>query len=345
MLRLVSDVEASWLRKPGERKRGSTYRKIHNWLLKEEYFTRLLIHKRTDILPGLRVRGPSLLWRRFLGTRVRGACVADAVRVKSHLRAFYPRLQTPAVTKILLGQGLAGAQKLRDEIATRSQVRAFGCLTIPEVLAYDVDKAYPWYAEQLIRGRTASGERAVIAEKLVPALIHMYQRFGVVWRTPGSILGSGWQEALKRAVGRIRWQLDWPRPAELLERVSRVIQGPAVLPCSTGHGDLSPTNLIVTPEGSICVIDWEHAGFRPVMFDLAPLIGVEKAIRKHFAFLAAPAAASFEEQYLLAVAFQLMQWERQSAERRTAAHPPKRLPSQLSQLFAQARANCCRSLL
>src|SRR5688500_5262472 len=109
MLRLVSLNEDLWLPRAVESPRNSNYRKVHNWRLKEDYLTRLLVRSgRKAPLPGLKIGRTALLWRRFLGTRLQGSCAADALRVKTNLRAFYPRLSTPTVTKVLLIEGPNG---------------------------------------------------------------------------------------------------------------------------------------------------------------------------------------------------------------------------------------------
>jgi hypothetical protein len=344
MLRLVSLNEDLWLPRAIESPRNSTYRKVHNWLLREDYLTRLILRTGGEApLPGLKIGRAALLWRRFLGAPLRGSCAADGLRVKTNLRAFYPRLSTPTVTKVLLVDGPNASRKLQSEVEARSQVSRFGCVMTPRLLKYDFKQANPWYAEQLIVGRTSlASDTRLVTEKLLPGLMKMYDRFGVVWQAPARNLAADWHETLKRAVGGITWQSQWLPPAEFLDRVLRLTRDSSALPCSTGHGDLSPSNLIVTQDGSICVIDWEHAGLRPIVFDLAPLIaafpGIEQAIATHIAGIKAPSVAlPFREQCLLAIAAQIVASPHHEGRHQTSNWQAKRLQSRLSQLFHAVR--------
>jgi thiamine kinase-like enzyme len=90
------------------------------------------------------------------------------------------------------------------------------------------------------------------------------------------------------------------------------------------------------------VIDWEHVGLRPIIFDLAPLMaafpGIEQAIATHMAGIKAPPVAlPFREQCLLSVAAQIVAWPRHEGKHQTSNWQAKRLQSRLSQLFNAVR--------
>ena len=77
--------------------------------------------------------------------------------------------------------------------------------------------------------------------------------------------GTSYGEQLERAVARD------PRAAALAEDYREAVAVVQAAPRTVIHGEAFPSNVLVTPQGDPCVVDWETAGYGCGLIDLAAL--------------------------------------------------------------------------
>ena len=334
----------------GFSRRLQRYRKSGPWLLSESYLNRVLLMpgRHHDAFPGLKLGSTAagrgvLLWRRCVGRTVATCSAADAVRVKSNLRSFYQKHQ--AAAKLILEENSKRIQGIRNEVAIRSQVQGFKCLQIPRVLAHNIEGKSPWYTEELIRGRIAeSKDAALINQRLLPGLFAMYRKFGIVWKT-SPVAGRGeFHRRVQSAMGRVRWRGEWMPKPRFVTFVRVLVGNESLMPYSMCHGDLSPTNIIVTPREEPYLIDWETVEARPVMQDLCGLMLSFPIERQSFYRGIAgfadegPKARTMspEMQYGVALLFRIVFWERQIEH--DARIRPRFVRAEMQRLFGETNA-------
>jgi hypothetical protein len=322
------------------------YRKSGPWLISEPYLNKMLL--RPDrfhfMIPGLKLAvTPSgrsvLLWRRFVGSRATHSCAADAIRVKSNLRAFYVHTPRPMAAKLVLDETAKRADGLRNEIAVRSRLQTLGSLHVPLILSQNTNGHSPWYTEELIYGRISDDEDAdLIARRLLPALAETYRRFGITWSPAPTAGRKDLVPCIESATHRVPWAQGWLPRREFMRRLRALHGDTAPVPHSISHGDLSPSNLLITPEEEVYVIDWETAATRPIMHDLCTLgLGfpqLDGVLEKLLGDLSADKAMPPRQQHLLALLARIVFLERQV---QTGARRAKRaIRAEFHRHFAEA---------
>ena len=81
----------------------------------------------------------------------------------------------------------------------------------------------------------------------------------------GPVVGSRWAEQLDRAVAR------HPGARTLAAAHHRAVRTLQDQPRTLVHGELFPANILLRPDGTPCVLDWETAGHGCALTDLAAL--------------------------------------------------------------------------
>jgi hypothetical protein len=280
-----------------------------------------------------------LLWRRFVGSRTTHLCAADAIRVKSNLRAFYVHTPRPMAAKLVLDETLKRADGLRNEVALRSQLQTLGSLNVPLILSKNTNGHSPWYTEELIYGRISDGDDAdLIGRRLLLALAKTYRCFGITW-SPAPTLGrKDLVPCIESATHRTPWDQDWLPRREFMRRLRALHGETAPVPHSISHGDLSPSNLIITPEEEVYVIDWETAATRPIMHDLCTLgLGFPQlatALERLLGELSTDKAMPARQQHLLALLARIVFLERQVQA--GARRAQRTIRAEFQRLFAEA---------
>lgn len=191
--------------------------------------------------------------------------VADRITVKTNARIFGFRghSQKPLTVKILMRQrGVTFAERthgnslfadIRARRLARSGLQRSRLLKVPEILTYD-RKQGRWLVEEFVPGVDARRQDlARVAPRIDFPAIHA----GAARLRP---------LARRRRTGALAaWirQVDpeFPLP-----------DGDALWPEGLIHSDLGHAgNVMVTPDGSLCLIDWELARIAPVAADLGSL--------------------------------------------------------------------------
>lgn len=123
-----------------------------------------------------------------------------------------------------------------------------------------------WLVEDWVEGEVALTSQRLAAHvpHLLEALGKVHLGYGVHGRRVSDLWGRGYAE---------RWQAV--RDLGLVgpysgAAVARLIADDRRMRMSWSHGDLVASNVLASPTGPV-VIDWEHAGERPVVHDAAKL--------------------------------------------------------------------------
>lgn len=299
------------------------YRKVGTWLLDEKYLHRLIFDREwreKRSLPGLKSELSTsdvlwLLWKRGFARRVSGDCAAQAVRVKkTNIRAFYVQKKAFS-TKIVFDEEAGRLTRLENEIKTRQRVTSLKCLQTPALLEYDLKETPAYYREELVWGRKCSEtDGKLVLSELFPRLARFYAAAGISWKRVRQVLPLKFPERVRRAIERVKWNGRWQSKDAFLKTVSELLQQKAFVPCSFCHGDLQPSNLIITPAKEIYVVDWEAARDAAIVFDFAKMMwffswarsGVEDLVRRfgnppnNWPMLSLPAQVLFANLQLIA---------------------------------------------
>lgn len=125
----------------------------------------------------------------------------------------------------------------------------------------------PYLVEEWVEGTPAltSVGLAELAPQVVEGLARIHEGHGLV-HVP---LSAAWPAALgERWADTVATGLV---PGPVGARVARLVAADREVRVSWTHGDLVASNVLRTPDGSVVLIDWEHARERPVMLDAAKL--------------------------------------------------------------------------
>lgn len=293
------------------------FRKIGNWLVHEKYLDQLIFHPHSwrmgQRLPGLAIQPtlkgmPALLWRRCFAPRICGPCCAQALRVKTNVRAFYLGDYRHSTKAFLEGSGRS-VHALVNEVQTRLKLWAWRSVNIPELFSSDLEGQPACLREEIIWGRRCQKTDAqAICAGLLPQLGHTYQKYGVIGRPIAEVVDASWLiSRLSSAMACVPWSSNWISQPMFLAEVARRLAAGGYAPCSLGHGDLSLSNLLLTPTQQIYVIDWELARERPILFDLRRMIrsvpdtkaAMQTILREIFPQAQSSAMLGFDQQLFL----------------------------------------------
>ena len=301
----------------------TVYRKVGTWLLDEKYLHRLIFDpasRKHRALPGFKADLSTsevlwLLWKRGFGRQVSANCAAQAVRVKkTNIRAFYLHKKAFS-TKIVFDQDAGRLTRLESEINTRETVASLKCLQTPALLEYDLKRSPAYYREELVWGRKCSEtDGKLVLSEVFPRLTRFYAAAGISWKRVRQVLPGKFPDRVRRAMDRVKWNRRWRSREAFLKVVSALLEQKAFVPCSLCHGDLQPSNLIITPSKDIYVVDWEAAREAAVVFDFAKMMwffpwarsGVEEVLNrmgippKNWLILPLPAQVLFANLQLIA---------------------------------------------
>jgi len=355
VLEMVSNVEGRLQHTQANkgRRRRQTYRSVGTWLVEEGYLNRLIFDRRSQQeqpLPGLELAATPaglcwLMWKRAFARKVTARCAAPVIRrKKTNVRALYIGAK-PFSTKVILDQTPQRLSRLEKEINARERASAAGALKIPALLEYDLKVSPAFYAEEIVWGRACDETDAeLISTKLFPSLAKFYRASGISWEPVGNVVAEKFSSRLRRAMQHVKWDGEWCKPNRFLEAVDRLVRSEECLPCSFCHGDVQPSNLIVTPEKEVYVVDWEAAKERPIAFDLFKMTwffswGRER-VKELVDGLPRPGEdrrpLPFSQQLLLANLAAIAVREARVEEHKQGARGATSLMSDFTELFAMA---------
>lgn len=283
-----------------------------------------------------------------LSNRLLGRTSAEAIRIKNNIRTFYINVPLPFSSKILFGK-TRSINDMKREIEVRSRVSGFHTVRVPRILQYDLDNDPPFFCEEIISGRKADPLRdgSIISKDLCPQLWQTYERQGITFKKIQDVIDSnGALKKLEKAIGLIKWNRRWCDRKTFFQNACDLLQSNFLLPCSTGHGDLSPGNMIVTPDGQVYIVDWECAKEMPIIFDLYAIL---KSIPQSRHFFESRIELlrtknegiqipSFRAQCFLSVLVRISQWRRSQKYLRIIGKRESALRKKLFNYFDYA--NC-----
>ncbi len=279
--------------------REAHFRRVGSWLVEERLLASLLCDRalgRPNTAPPrlADVGAARLLPALPLLPRWRARCRAQALFVKTHLRAFYVEPE-PFTLKLV-------DPEARDALACDVQARQHTAkLGVPRLLANRSDGPYPYLCEELIFGRhpdPVQDANAVVAFVL-GGLWDRYRADGFEWRTCAESHDLG---ALVSNFEKMTDAFAWPERKALRDQLSSLGDEAAKLvPWCLGHGDLSVGNMLISGD-RIVLLDWERTRRLPLFVEMAKIVvrcpeawaTVVAHIRDEFTNVAPPGMASPE---------------------------------------------------
>lgn len=134
----------------------------------------------------------------------------------------------------------------------------------PRVLDHGTVRRAPYLVEEISRGRHPRGAEQLEATiaALTAGLSAVHAGAGVRDQPLLEVLGEGFAARLRNVIA-----VEHVDPA--VDRVVEELLGRAgTVPVSLGHGDLVASNILINSD-AVTLIDWEYAGWMPVLFDVA----------------------------------------------------------------------------
>jgi hypothetical protein len=275
------------------------FRRVGSWLIEERLLVSLFFGRARGqpnaALPRLvNVGAARLLAALALLPRWRARCRAQALFVKTHLRAFYVEPE-PFTLKLV-------APEARDALARDAQARQrTSRLRVPRLLADRSDGPYPYLCEELIFGRHPDPvqDANFVVDFVLGELWDRYRADGFEWHTCSESHDLG---ALVSNFETMADAVAWPERKPLRDQLSSLSDQAAMLvPWCLGHGDLSVGNMLISGN-RIVLLDWENARRLPLLVEVAKIVvtcpeawtTVAAHIRDEFTNVAPPGMASLE---------------------------------------------------
>jgi hypothetical protein len=312
-LAMLAEIEAQLHAIPSAQATETSFRVMGNWLVSNEILRdrlgQFLSKRKCSVaadVPGFPIQNPfsalrCLLFARRMQTRTS----ASAVFIGRNLRAFYNQ-QKP----LSLWVGRPPLQpELAKTMAVRSRFSSSPGLRIPQVIEQDTTAATPYILEELISGRHF-GQPAdwnELPEKLLPPLFKFYDHGHIRHCQAAEIYDTTrMTRKITDLIKGLKWKKTWGSRARFLATAEQCLRlSDETIPLCIGHGDLGKSNLLVTFDGSIALLDWERSREMPIAADLIKLILGHLPLLHHLAPLLQqrtenPAAMTPNRQFLLA---------------------------------------------
>jgi hypothetical protein len=249
--------------------REAHFRRLGAWLVEERLLASLLrsrAQNRPVAAPPrlVDVGAAFLLPALALPPRWRARCRAQALFIKTHLRAFYGEPE-PFTLKLV-------APEARDAVARDAQARQGTVgLGTPRLLAHRSDGPYPYLCEELVAGHhpdPVQDADAVMAFVL-GGLWDRYRTNGFSWQTCAESHDLG---ALISNFSKMTEAFAWPDKELLRGQLSSLDdEASKLVPWCLGHGDLSVGNMLMRDD-RIVLLDWERTRRLPLLVELAKIV-------------------------------------------------------------------------
>ena len=182
--------------------------------------------------------------------------------------AFYWRLDHPVVVRVTIAR--PGRQpRRRAALTARARIGLPHLMRAPELLDHGRTLQAAYVVEQLVFGAHPRSvpDKQQLGEEVIDTL---FETFGQIdLRAASEKTHPATEERLGRLLRLVPFVEGWPTESDLLSAVARLVDAKRPLPTGWTHGDVVFSNLIRDPHGVVYLIDWENAGVRPVVADLA----------------------------------------------------------------------------
>lgn len=242
------------------------------WLVSPAYIGAAFRHparSRASTIPGLRRPGPlRILASRlpFGGGALALATAAEAVLLEDEddaMRVFYAGHDGEARTVKVVTLGSAHERAMRNEVETLERLVEYDTIAVPRVIETHEQGAHLFVIQEFVPGRRFEGRRDQrrFVYSALPQLLATYRRHGIRDAPLGDVLQH---DTLPR-VREITGEMDSAPP--FLARLARILAADPAVPISLCHGDLVPSNLVISG-GRIVFLTWERAREDCVVFDL-----------------------------------------------------------------------------
>jgi len=253
---------------------------VGNWLVREEILYKWIKHRiahptgegLTD-LPGLKSGNFFTTLRHLLlARRVKVSTSASAICIRGNVRAFYinPRPLTLWVGLPPLQPKLSATIEIRNRFVVTPRVR------VPRVISQEASADPPYILEESITGRRFGQPQdwAALTDMLLKPLFQFYDQGRIRHRRATEVYDRRWIiSSIANLLPKLRWKKTWLSREQLIKTAEKCLDlNDETLPLCLGHGDLGKSNLLVTVDGAIALLDWERSRELPIAADLLKLI-------------------------------------------------------------------------
>ncbi len=243
------------------------------WLVSSAYIGDAFRHparSRASTIPGLRRPGPfRILASRlpFGGGALLLATAAEAVLLEDEddaMRVFYAGRDGEARTIKVVTLGSTHERAMRNEVETLTLLAGYDTIAVPGVIDTHEQGAHLFVIQEFAPGRRYEGRRDQrrFVYSALPQLLATYRRHGIRAAPLGEVLQRDTLPRVREIAG------DKDSAPPFLARLARVVAADPAVPVSLCHGDLMPSNLVIS-SGRTVFLTWERAREDCVVFDLA----------------------------------------------------------------------------
>jgi len=109
---------------------------------------------------------------------------------------------------------------------------------------------------------------------LLKPLFQFYDQGRIRHRRATEVYDRRWIiSSIANLLPKLRWKKTWLSREQLIKTAEKCLDlNDETLPLCLGHGDLGKSNLLVTVDGAIALLDWERSRELPIAADLLKLI-------------------------------------------------------------------------
>ncbi|MGE0004594.1 MAG: hypothetical protein AB7S92_03290 [Parvibaculaceae bacterium] len=272
-----------------------TFRKAGRWLISEDASIS------DPVLRQIFRSNGSHAWIQWLcrrlGRRIAIRSHAQAIFLKSNLRAFYPAL--PITVKVANPGRPRASRRIANEIESRRRLVDAGIIGLPRLYAASAKDAF--LAEELIDARPVR-RSGLTPREIARQLLCFHQANGIEFMPAGLALDI---DRDCRLVADYSSRLGMAIPGGIASLAATPGLSSALAACALCHGDLTVTNLMIVRE-KLFITDWEWAERTLVFSDAVRLAtqldGFDACFLDEFNGLSKPAAPILDPttQFLLA---------------------------------------------
>ncbi len=260
----------------GERRNGEKgFRVIGNWLIRKDILMNYFKYTapETALIPGFPVRNAiEALYFLIFGLRVSADISADAVFFRSNIRVFYMQKQMT----LWIARHQRSPEKLNKAISSRKRFSSVYDFRQPSILEQGTTVGHFYILEELICGRTfgQANDWLILANKVLPSLFKFYDQSPIRHRRACDIYDTERiNSQLVDMVSRVKWGKKWVPLPRFLKAVKECLSiKNETIPLCIGHGDLGKSNLVVSSDGNVALLDWEISRELPMAEELIKLV-------------------------------------------------------------------------
>ena len=238
--------------------------------------------------------------------------VADLICVRNHIRTFYPTAETPFTLKLPRLNDASSGNAIKHEIAARGRVEETGLLRVPKLIGNPDGN---FFSEEIVSGRNPSFEEDArkLCDWIETELWPHYERQGLEYVRVSKIVDL-------ESLPTICESVNWTAPARFLDASSEFARSDKQVISTYVHGDLTAANLLLSPDDTIWVIDWESAREDVLGTDIWVLVQEVNGARNVLASrISALPTLDLDGQLLVHVFLKIIEWSRHGMPKRPPA--------------------------